>query len=319
MNTPARQVYCIFGGHALRYARTCLQSMLDNSLDPLHLTVITDGPEDVKLIKEAFRVYKERGHVSVFSRRDADERAVAYYKGLDSVAWFRTGHPCWLKITDPPLFSEPNHEMILVDPDVYFPNRFRFEQTPARGILLMRQKPNCLFPPNSVRATFRAGYAMADHTDIGVAQLVEPLSGHWLDELVRRVGRDNLPTWSMHIESIVWAAWAIHAGGGYLDQKVWKCWHNAHWKRMALRLGMPGWKAVASEQFESLKCLHATGPAKDMLMMLLGRDERPITGGRVEGTYPPDGYVRYPRWRFEAARMVKGPLIGLGRIVARLK
>jgi hypothetical protein len=308
MNTPVRQVYCIFGGHALRYARTCLLSMLDNSLDPLHLTVITDGPEDVTRITEAFKVHIESGRVSVFTRRDADERAATYYKGLDGVAWFRNGHPCWLKITDPPLFSEPNQEMILVDPDVFFPNRFRFEQTPEKGILLMRQKPNCLFPPNAVRSTFRAGYALADHTDIGIAQLVEPLSGHWLDEFIGRVGRDNLPVWSMHIESIVWAAWAMHAGGGYLDPGVWKCWHNAHWKRLALKLGMPPWKAVANEPFHRLKCFHATGPAKEMLMEYLRRVKVGVSDNHCGTERPVQTYLRYPRWTFEIVWSLKMPM-----------
>lgn len=190
--------------------------MLRHSEDPLRLTVITDGPKDATEITEAFHEEVASGTVRVFHKLDADERATSYYGGLEGVAWFRQGHPCWLKITDPPLFARPGEEMILVDPDVYFPNRFRFEKTPAKGILLMRQRPNCLFPPASVRATFRAGYALADHTDIGIAQLVEPVSGPWLNDFVSRVGRQNLPTWSMHIESIVWAAWAMHAGGDIL-------------------------------------------------------------------------------------------------------
>lgn len=309
MGEQTRQVYCIFGGRALRYARTCLRSMLQNSLDPLRLTVITDGPKDASDITDAFRDQVAAGAVRVFIKQDADERARVHYRGLEGVAWFRQGHPCWLKITDPPLFAGPGEEMILVDPDVYFPNRFRFEQTPARGILLMRQKPNCLFPPASVRATFRAGYAMADHTDIGIAQLVEPLSGEWLDEFVNRVGRQNLPGWSMHIESIVWAAWAMHAGGGYLDPRVWKCWYNAHWKRVALRLGMPGWKAVADEPFDQLNCFHATGPAKDMLMELLAL--RPIQRVELPKVSPlpmQRPFRKYPPWRFAVTWGLKHPI-----------
>lgn len=303
-----RQVYCVFGGSALRYARTCLLSMLRNSVDPLRLTVITDGPDDVAQITLAFADEVAAGKVRLFTRRDADERAAAYYGGLDGIAWFRQGHPCWLKITDPPLFADEGEEMILVDPDVYFPNRFRFERTPPRGVLLMWQKPNCLFPPASVRAAFRAGYAMADHTDIGIAQLVQPVDKEWLNTFIERVGRTNLPTWSMHIESIVWAAWAVQAGGGYLDPRVWKCWYNAHWKRCALKLGMAKWRAVANEPFERIACFHATGPAKDMLMELLAL--RPAVEAR-----PPTAatqsipYRLYPRAKFEAAWAVKVPLL----------
>ncbi len=60
--------------------------------------------------------------------------------------------------------------MVLLDPDLYFPNTFRFEPTPEQGILLMWQRPNCLLPHKTVRAAMDAGIPLARHVDIGVAQ-----------------------------------------------------------------------------------------------------------------------------------------------------
>ncbi|MFN4243214.1 MAG: hypothetical protein ACK4PI_08250 [Tepidisphaerales bacterium] len=54
MRDRERDVYCVFGSSALRYPRTCLLSMLDDSDDPLRLTVLTDGPDDAAAISAAF-------------------------------------------------------------------------------------------------------------------------------------------------------------------------------------------------------------------------------------------------------------------------
>ncbi len=285
--------------------------MLKHSLDPLRLTIVTDGDDDAQQIARAFAPHAIDGQVEVFTAAQADERATVYFQGMEHVHWFRRGHPCWRKITDPQLFAERDEELIIVDPDVFFPNYFRFERTPAQGLLLMRQKPNCLFPPNAVRATFRAGYAMADYADIGVAQLCQPVDPAWLNTFIATVGRDNLPAWSMHIEPIVWSAWGMLAGGGYLDPKWWRCWHNSHWKRWALRMGMPRWKGVAGEKFESYKCFHATGPAKDMLLALHAHQGGPPQPHTIEvdGVVAP--FRDYPRWKFESVWAVKTPLKGL--------
>jgi hypothetical protein len=47
-------------------------------------------------------------------------------------------------ITDPLLLSCEDGEMVVLDPDIYFPNKFCFEATLNQGLLLMWQKPNCL-------------------------------------------------------------------------------------------------------------------------------------------------------------------------------
>ena len=53
-------------------------------------------------------------------------------------------------MTDPLLLSRPGEEMLLLDPDLYFPNRFLFEATPSNGLSLMWQRPN-LPPPTGDR------------------------------------------------------------------------------------------------------------------------------------------------------------------------
>jgi hypothetical protein len=66
----------------------------------------------------------------------------------------------------------------------------------------------------------------------------------------------------MHVEAIVWAAIAMRAGGGYFDPNNWYCWRYRQWKRVALRLGMPGVTLLKFENLESVKCFHASGVAK---------------------------------------------------------
>jgi len=112
-------------------------------------------------------------------------------------------------VTDPPLFARDGEEMVILDPDVYFPNKFRFEPTPTSGLLLMRQAVNCLFPHELVRRAFDLGIAMADVTDIGVCQAYCPLDYEWLDDLIDRLGGAMLPRWSPHVESVIWAALAL--------------------------------------------------------------------------------------------------------------
>ncbi len=59
--------------------------------------------------------------------------------------------------------------LVLLDPDLYLPNRFQFEEPPQSAVLLMWQRPNCLYPPHIVRTAMSKGIRMAHHVDIGVA------------------------------------------------------------------------------------------------------------------------------------------------------
>ena len=113
--------------------------------------------------------------------------------------------------------------MIVLDPDLYFPNRFSFEPTPDTGVFLMWQRPSCLLPDEVVRRAIDAKIALAHHTDIGVAQWRMPVDLEWLDWLIHKMGSSQLPR-SMHVESIVWAALAMRFGRRDIwIPKKWVC------------------------------------------------------------------------------------------------
>ena len=197
----------------------------------------------------------------VYSEQDLTEREAELFTRHENLRAFRRGHPCWRKITDPLLLSEPDAELILLDPDLYFPNRFQFEQTPDSGLLLMWQRPNCLFPPSVVKTAIAGQIRLAHHVDIGVAHWRASADLDWLDWLVGRLGGAALPR-MMHVEAIVWAALAMRVGGGHLDPAYWKCWRRSPSKRVLTKLGWSGLRILKSEPWSSLKCFHAGGEAK---------------------------------------------------------
>ena len=258
-----RRLYCVLSPRSLPYARFAFRSLFDHCLEPVDLTLITDDEADRDAIAAAVdEIGPAAAHRwRVFSKREADERAEAFYAGCPLISAFRNGHPCWRKITDPALFAAPGEEMIVLDPDLYFPNRFAFEPTPETGLALMWQRPSCLLPHEVVMAAYQGSVALAHHVDIGVAQLRNRLDLPWLEGLIRSLGGERLPR-KMHIEAIVWAALAMRMGGGYLDARRWACWRNAQWKRVAVRLGVPGATILGSEDFASMKCFHGGGIAK---------------------------------------------------------
>lgn len=65
---------------------------------------------------------------------DREEELLKRHRNLGS---FLRGHPCWRKVTDPLLLSEPGAELVLLGHDLYFSNRFRFDETPQNDLLLM--------------------------------------------------------------------------------------------------------------------------------------------------------------------------------------
>src|SRR6201999_4396855 len=135
-------------------------------------------------------------------------------------------------------FAEDGEEMVLLDPDLYFPSEFRFEPTPERGILLMWQRPNCLLPPETVRAGIAAKFRLAHHVDIGVSHARCPIDWDWLERFLGAIGGGggaDVPR-VMHVEARVWSAMAMHTGGGYLDPGAWRCWHRPQAKRVLMKL-----------------------------------------------------------------------------------
>ncbi len=265
--TRARRLFMVLSPRSLPYVSLALTSLCRNADEFLFITLITDSDEDKKVLSALLeRIISDcevgPRHVSaVYSEADLDQRAVQRFLAYDHLQVFRKGHPCWRKITDPVLLSEGDQEMIILDPDVYFPNCFRFEPTLRTGLLLMWQRPSCLLPSEVVEAAMEAGIALAHHTDIGVAQWRMPVDLDWLNWLIGKLGSANLPR-SMHVESIVWAALAMRIGGGHLDPRVWFCWHRSQYKRLLRRFGVSGSSILRHEPFGEIKCFHAGGEAK---------------------------------------------------------
>jgi hypothetical protein len=294
-----REVYMVLSPRSLGYARDALESLFCNSLEALHLRLITDSKQDSEKLSEVLTTLDTKAHRwTVYSEDDLTAREEALFASHNNLRAFRRGHPCWRKITDPLLLSDPGAEMVLLDPDLYFPNHFQFEPTPPSGLLLMWQQPNCLFPPEVVRTAIDSGILLAHHVDIGVAHWCASSDLDWLDWLIGRLGGSKLPR-IMHVEAIVWAALAMRVGGGHLDPAYWKCWRRSPAKRVMAKLGVSGLGILKHEPWSTLKCFHAGGEAKWWLHTareagLLDGRSRLIQPGR---TIPfeeltPAGYAR---------------------------
>ena len=260
-----RRVFMVLSPRSLSYACYALESLFQNSAERIHLHLITDSAQDKAALTDELANHQQTGHHlwTVYSEDDLTDAETAQFHGFANLQRFRKGHPCWRKITDPLLLSAPGEEMVLLDPDLYFPNRFAFETTPAEGLLLMWQRPTCLFPPETVRSAMAARIPLAHHVDIGVAHLRASVDLEWLDWLVGRLNCFHRN--EMHIEAIVWAALAMRIGGGYLDPRYWRCWHRTQKARISLKLGTTGPSLLRNEPFSRIKCFHAGGPAKSWL------------------------------------------------------
>lgn len=275
-SATVRHLHCVLGSGSLPYARLAFRSLLANAAEPLHLRLITDGEADRVAIEAAMQATPNpAGHRwSVHAQAELDDLAASAFAGLPQLQAFRFGHPCWRKITDPLLMAEPGQEMVILDPDLYFPNRFSFEPTPERGILLMWQPPSCLLPDEVVRAAYAAGVRLAHHVDIGVAHARRNIDLAWLDWLVGRLGGRDLPR-MMHVEAIVWAALVMREGGGHLPPQHWHCWRNTQWKRVLLKLGVAGHELLRADPFDRIKCFHGGGAAKWWVPTLVDRGRMP--------------------------------------------
>src|SRR6478735_1960945 len=215
-----RQLFCILSARSLPYASLGLQSLFAHAREPLVLTLITDDESDREQICTAVSgmAMASRHQWQVHAKVEADRRADEQFSRHPNLRLFRHGHPCWRKLTDPLLFAAPGTELVILDPDLYFPNYFSFESTPASGVLLMWQRPSCLLPDEVVERAFANAIPLAHHVDIGVAQLNNNVDLEWLDWLIATLGGQQIPR-AMHVEAIVWAAMAMRIGGGYLDPR----------------------------------------------------------------------------------------------------
>lgn len=307
-----RKVYCILSARSLPYADKAMESLVANCLDDIDLTLITDEAADkLALVAAMEKIDVPSRHVwRVCAQSEADDRALTVLARYPNIAAFRFGHPCWRKITDPLLFAAPDEEMVILDPDLYFPNRFRFEPTPAKGLLLMYQPPSCLLPHEIVERAYDAGVRLAHHTDIGVAQARNNLDLQWLDQLIAKLGGTSLPR-AMHIESIVWAALAMREGGGYLDPVHWHCWRNSQWKRLMLRLGASGRTLLRAERFGAMKCFHGGGIAKWWVPEALKAGELPVPA-EISTARVPQPFVEFTRDAYASTQRLKAMVRRLG-------
>ena len=258
-----RALYMVLSPHALPYARLALTSLLANATEPLHLTLITDSTEDKRVLEDVLRALPSRPHQTwtVISELELVDAEADRFRSLPNLRLLRHGHPCWRKITDPLLLSRPAAEIVLLDPDLHFPNPFTFEATPSSGLLLMWQQPNCLLPAEIVQRALDASVPLARHVDIGVAHWRGDLDLEWLDWLVGTLGGASLPR-VMHVEAILWSALAMHIGGGHLDPARWVCWRRSQSKRVRVKLGAAGAALLRAEPWGQMKCVHAGGEAK---------------------------------------------------------
>ena len=249
---------------SLSYASIGVRSLCRNADEPFSLTLITDSARDKQVLSDEFADLNSRRtdqRISIFDETDLRAAESKTFAPYANIIQFRHGHPCWRKVTDPILLSADGEEMIILDPDIYFPNRFCFEDTPLSQLLLMWQKPSCLLPAEVVYKAMSSGISLAHHTDIGVAQWRMPIDLPWLDWMLGKLGSPDLPR-NMHIESIVWAALAMRMGGGYLAPGSWLCWRRTQFKRIMRRFGVSGPVILKSEPWADIKCFHAGGEAK---------------------------------------------------------
>jgi len=262
-SSARRRVFCVLSARSLPYAEKAIESLFAHALEPLSLTLITDGEDDKQQIIDAVSRLNSppQSEWSVHSQGEADERADTIFARHANLRQFRLGHPCWRKLTDPILFSDPAEEMIVLDPDLYFPNYFSFESTPAQGLQLMWQPPSCLLPDSVVMTAYQVPVSLAHHVDIGVAQVRNNIDLDWFDWLVGQLGGKDIPR-VMHVEAIAWAALAMRMGGGYFDPAHWYCWQYRQWKRVALKVGVTGRTLLKLEHLRGVKCFHASGIAK---------------------------------------------------------
>lgn len=285
------------GASSLPYASLCIRSLAENLDGHEAIHLLTDTPKDQEQLRQAFADLK-RIEVQLSDELWKDvNNPMRKYAGLDKL---RNGHPCWRKLTDPMLLAQEGDEVVIVDPDVYFPRRFSFETVGDRTLRLMWQKPNCLLPFSVVQTLFASEVAMADHVDIGIAQYRSPLDLEWLNWLVESLG--DIPR-VMHVEAILWSCLAMRMGGGYLNSDRWYCWANTQWKRVLKKTGAAPSRMMSEEDFRSCLAFHAGGTAKTWLVAPGMKEELKqlvgLPGGKSLGPATVRPFAPYTKKKFE--------------------
>ena len=307
-------VCMVLSSKTLPYSALCLRSLFRNRLDTFRMVLITDEEADrTRLSGFLEEAGLAEASVEIVVRVEADALAEVAFIDHPNIRRFRSGHPCWLKITDSWLVAAPGDEVVVLDPDLFFPNPFRFEPAPNQGILLMRQGPNCLYPPEAVAEGFAAGLRFADHVDIGVAQYRrEALDLDVLEEILSLQPFEDYARF-MHIEAIVWAALAMRLGGGYLSPAVWFCWERGYLKRVAAALGGPGHQLLRLEPIARAKCAHLSGRSKWWGVEAFERGIIGYGDRRLDAPSPVSTFEEYTPADFARDRRLKDILARLSR------
>lgn len=298
---------------SLPYAHACIRSMLSNCVEKVHLRLIADNHDERKLLESETANYAVSGQsvIDVIAQEEVSDRLADTFPGLDGLRALHEGHPCWRKIIDPIALSASEDEIIVTDPDLYFPNQFDFEPTDDSGVKMMRQGPNCLYPPDAVRLAFEKNIRLANHVDIGVAQLragaIEP---EFLDRLGRFLATDQFRSY-MHIEAIIWSAIAMRIGGYHLDPKVWRCWERGRIKRLAVAAGFPGQHTLRFEPLSRVKCIHVSGPSKWWVQKGLENGTLKEYSNRICGATKGPDYVELLRPAYEREQRLKSIVRGV--------
>ncbi len=259
-----RNVFILLSSHSMAYARVCIDTMLRNCIEPVRLHLVVDNFDEKEIFEEeAGRLeIPSQSSIEVIAKEEVAARLEERFPGKIGLRALHEGHPCWRKIIDPIVLSAAEDEIIVTDPDLFFPNRFSFEPTPQTGVMMMRQGPNCLYPPEAVRRVFELGVPLANHVDIGVAQLrAGAVDLDWLDWFIRELDVERFRPF-MHIEAVVWSALAMQIGGEHLSPQAWRCWERGKFKRIAVALGLPGHLTMKLEPLDKVKCIHVSGPSK---------------------------------------------------------
>jgi hypothetical protein len=115
----------------------------------------------------------------------------------------------------------------------------------------------------------------------------------------------------MHVEAIVWSAIAMREGGGYLDPRVWVCWHRTQAKRLRRKFGATGKRILASEPWSTMKCFHGGGEAKWWVPEYMAAHPSSMAAAVFE-PYPLRPFVELTRERYEKEQRAKNMLHALG-------
>ena len=95
----------VLSPRSLPYARLALQSLYANCTEPLSLTLITDGPNDVLELRDELQslgndlAQPSRAAV-VYGEADLADLEQDRFGSYAALRHFRHGHPCWRKVTD---------------------------------------------------------------------------------------------------------------------------------------------------------------------------------------------------------------------------